>query len=160
MLLDALGHPSCRLTHLDVSGNGLSEADAAAVLAVALGPASTMRTLRIYVWLVPLHSALAAQECLDLSSHQMEDSDAALLARLLPSRPRLTTLDLAANRLELPGVRAIADAIAASATPLRTLSVARNRLGVPGVAALLQAGEPYPNRNLFPNPNPRQVLHF
>ena len=24
MLLDALGHPSCRLTHLDVSGNGLS----------------------------------------------------------------------------------------------------------------------------------------
>ena len=116
------------------------------MLAVALGPASTMpstmRTLRIYMWLVPVYSALAAQECLDLSSHQMEDSDAALLARLLPSRPRLTTLDLAANRLELPGVRAIADAIAASGTPLRTLSVARNRLGVPGVAALLQVGEP------------------
>ena len=45
------------------------------MLAVALGPASTMpstmRTLRIYVWLVPVHSALAAQECLDLSSHQV-----------------------------------------------------------------------------------------
>jgi len=30
-----------------------------------------MRTLRIYVWLVPVHSALVAQECLDLSSHQV-----------------------------------------------------------------------------------------
>ena len=139
MLLEAVGQPSCRLTHLDVSGNGLSEADAAAVLAVALGPASAIQTLRIYAWLVPVHSALAAQPRLDLSSHQMEDNDAALLARLLPSRPQLTALDLAANRLELPGVRAIADAIAASGTPLRRLSVARNRLGVRGVAALLRA---------------------
>ena len=44
------------------------------MLAVALGPASTMRTLRSYVWLVPVHSALAAQECLDLSSHQVSVS--------------------------------------------------------------------------------------
>jgi hypothetical protein len=56
MLLDAVGQPSCRLTHLDLSGNGLDEADAAAVLAVALGPASAIQTLRIYVWLVPVHS--------------------------------------------------------------------------------------------------------
>ena len=62
------------------------------MLAVALGPASAIQTLRIYAWLVPVHSALAAQPRLDLSSHQMEDNDAALLARLLPSRPQATLI--------------------------------------------------------------------
>ena len=44
-LLGALASEHCGLTHVDVSGNGLSAEDAAAVLGVALKPTSAVRHL-------------------------------------------------------------------------------------------------------------------
>ena len=135
-LLRAFEAPQCRLTHLDVSGNGLSAEDAATIVAIAMRCDSSVRLLKLHTWLVPVRR-LASDETLDLRSQAMADEDAVLLSRLLETRTHLTHLDLQGNRLGTQGVTALADAVAASGTPLRWLSVASNRLGAVAACALL-----------------------
>ena len=135
-LIAAFGSEACALTHLDVSGNGFSAEDAAAMLAVAMRPSASILLLKVHLWLVPVKQ-LAADTALDLRGQGMSDEDAALLARLLESRSQLTRLDLHDNRLGTSGVAALAKAIAASGTPLEALALSANRLGASAAAALI-----------------------
>ena len=50
LLLDAFSHAAARITHLDLRANGLSTADAAAVLAVALRADAACTHLRVHQW--------------------------------------------------------------------------------------------------------------
>ena len=123
-LVAAFGAAECGLTHLDVSGNGLSE-DAAALALVALRRARPSPS-SASTWLVPV-SELARGEALDLSAQGIADEDAALLARLLESRTRLRALDLHGNKLSTRRDRDRARLAASSAHPgasLESLSVA------------------------------------
>ena len=124
------------MTHLDVSGNGLSSEDAAAIVNIALRASSNVQLLKVHLWLVPVRS-LVADRALDLRGQAMAEEDAALLARLLETRAQLTKLDLADNKLGTAGSTAVAEAIARSGTPLQWLSVASNRLGAQAASALL-----------------------
>merc|ERR1712196_163557 len=65
-LLDTFGCKECRLTHLDVSGNGLSDEDATALLSIALQPESSVELLKVHAWLAPVKQ-LTADTSLDLS---------------------------------------------------------------------------------------------
>ena len=47
LLLDAFGHATCQLTHLDVSGNAMTHEDAALLLGVALRPESVVKELKV-----------------------------------------------------------------------------------------------------------------
>ena len=47
LLLDAFGHATCQLTHLDVSGNAMAHEDAALLLGVALRPESVVKELKV-----------------------------------------------------------------------------------------------------------------
>jgi len=135
-LTSAFGSEACTLTHLDVSGNGFSAEDAAAMLAVAIRPSASILLLKVHLWLVPVKQ-LAADTALDLRGQGMADEDAVLLARLLELRAQLTRLDLHDNRLGTSGVSALAKAIAQSGTPLQWLSLSSNRLGAAAAAALI-----------------------
>ena len=147
LLLDAFSHAAARITHLDIRANGLSTADAAAVLAVALRPDAACTHLRVHQWGVRVQQ-LANDVALDLRGQQMEDDDATLLARLLESRTQLTRLDLSDNSLDAPGVSAIAAVISQSALPLLELRIARNGLGAAAAAALLGALAEIPTQTL------------
>ena len=150
LLLDAFSHAAARITHLDIRANGLSTADAAAVLAVALRPDAACH-LRVHQWGVRVQQ-LANDVALDLRGQRWRTTRRYSRASSEPHTAHATRpLRQFARR---PRRRAIAAVISQSALPLLELRIARNRLAPPPLRAARRADPDADAHVARPEPQP------
>ena len=149
-LCDALKHPSCKVTTLELNGNQITDTRVTSLCEVLKHPSCKVTTLDLSdnritdTGVTSLCDALKHPSCkvttLDLSSNQTTDTGVTSLCDALkhPSC-EVTTLNLRGNQITDAGVPSLCDALKHPSCKVTTLDLGHNGINSSGVTSLCDA---------------------
>ena len=149
-LCDALTHPSCKVTTLDLSGDQITDTGVTSLCDALKHPSCKVTTLALSgdqitdTGVTSLCDALKHPSCkvttLHLKENQITDTVVTSLCGALkhPSC-KVTTLDLSDNRITDTGVTSLCDALKYPSCKVTTLHLKHNRITDTGVTSLCDA---------------------
>ena len=149
-LCDALTHPSCKVTTLDLSGNQITDTGVTSLCDALTHPSCKVTTLNLRynqitdTGVTSLCDTLKHPSCkvttLDLSGNQITDTGVTSLCDALkhPSC-KVTTLDLGGNQITDTGVTSLCDALTHPSCKVTTLDLSGNQITDTGVTSLCDA---------------------
>ena len=149
-LCDALTHPSCEVTTLDLSGNQITDTGVTSLCDALTHPSCKVTTLDLSgnqitdTGVTSLCEALTHPSCkvttLDLSGNQITDTGVTSLCDALThSSCKVTTLDLSGNQITDTGVTSLCDALTHPSCKVTTLNLSGNQITDTGVTSLCDA---------------------
>ena len=149
-LCDALTHPSCKVTTLNLRGNQITDTGVTSLCDALKHPSCKVTTLNLMynqitdTGVTSLCDALTHPSCkvttLYLSSNQITDTGVTSLCEALkhPSC-KVTTLDLSSNEITDTGVTSLCDALKHPSCKVTALDLSYNQITDTGVTSLCEA---------------------